>query len=351
MSQTIFKASSSGEVLDATKVTGRAVMIGGGGDDILLGGAGADHLSGNGGQDQLNGNDGNDRFFTAISAKEADTIDGGEGTDSLYIALTSKQLAQSDVHEALAALTTFMKTGAAVPGGHFTNDVLHLDMTGVERAYLRLDGVVQPLDIQSTPVDPSTLVHESAVTVTAQNALYDYGTAVSGPDAKAPVSVDLGSGTGRVVTFTDVAGSFSYDETGDFVTGPDGFAFADGTHILPAAGLAGMDGPHAGMLVGVFLDGHEQDAGHVAPGTLDFRALGEDFETLSPGIDQPFFIGDGLTGNGSGSTQRFLVPDGAKVLKLGVADAGAFHGAQGAYDDNTGAVTAHVTVQDKGWHL
>ncbi|HEY3242752.1 MAG TPA: hypothetical protein VGM03_05305 [Phycisphaerae bacterium] len=41
---------------------------------------------------------------------------------------------------------------------------------------------------------------------------------------------------------------------------------------------------------------------------------------VMPGLRQPFFIGDGLTGTGSGAVQQFLVPDGATRLFLGTID-------------------------------
>jgi hypothetical protein len=49
-------------------------------------------------------------------------------------------------------------------------------------------------------------------------------------------------------------------------------------------------------------------------------AGGTGFSTLSPLLDQAFFIGDGLTGNGTGSTQEFFVLTGAMELVLGISD-------------------------------
>src|SRR5262249_39942824 len=61
-------------------------------------------------------------------------------------------------------------------------------------------------------------------------------------------------------------------------------------------------------------------------------------------LNQTFFIGDGLTGTGSGSVQVFHVPDGATRLYLGFADAFFFQGDPGYYDDNTGSLTATFMV-------
>jgi hypothetical protein len=81
------------------------------------------------------------------------------------------------------------------------------------------------------------------------------------------------------------------------------------------------------------------------PAALDFSeaALGMAFAELRPQLGQSFFIGDGLTGTGSGAQQRFVTPAGATKLYLGFADAQAFQGNPGAYDDNTGSVAMRLT--------
>jgi len=50
------------------------------------------------------------------------------------------------------------------------------------------------------------------------------------------------------------------------------------------------------------------------------------FTSLSPVPDQTFFIGDGLTGNGSGSRQQSAIPSGASELVLGFSDACNYNG-------------------------
>jgi len=56
----------------------------------------------------------------------------------------------------------------------------------------------------------------------------------------------------------------------------------------------------------------------------------------APGLRQVFFVGDGLTGTGSGSVQTFAILDGAGILVLGFAAAFAFSGDAGWYGDNVG---------------
>jgi hypothetical protein len=54
-------------------------------------------------------------------------------------------------------------------------------------------------------------------------------------------------------------------------------------------------------------------------------------------LNQVFFIGDGLTGNGTGTVQQFVIPAGATRLYLGSAD-GA-----GANYNNSGSFSVSVT--------
>ena len=61
-------------------------------------------------------------------------------------------------------------------------------------------------------------------------------------------------------------------------------------------------------------------------------------------LDQTFFIGDGLTGNGTGSLQAFNVPAGAADLYLGISDAGGYNGSPGAYGDNLGSYSVNYST-------
>ena len=87
-------------------------------------------------------------------------------------------------------------------------------------------------------------------------------------------------------------------------------------------------------LAGVFL-GPNTPSGP-APAQLS----GTSYSSISPGLDQIFFIGDGLTGTGSGTVQTFYVPTGATRLYLGVID-------DGGYYDNTGTIIATITASEQ----
>jgi hypothetical protein len=81
--------------------------------------------------------------------------------------------------------------------------------------------------------------------------------------------------------------------------------------------ISGIQSPTLGFVTGVFESGAPTGE---APATLDFNTIGTDFTSLSPVLQQLFFIGDGLTGDGAGGVQVFYVPSGAKKLYLGITD-------------------------------
>lgn len=123
--------------------------------------------------------------------------------------------------------------------------------------------------------------------------------------------------------------------------GPSGDGL-DGSDLGALDGISGYKGPR-GPLAGVFLDGSVPSSGP-APPTLDFSAggLGVDFMTLAPLLGQVFYIGDGVTS--SAVFQEFIAPAGATRLFLGIPDGFGFVGAPGAYDDNDGAYTVRIGV-------
>jgi hypothetical protein len=61
-------------------------------------------------------------------------------------------------------------------------------------------------------------------------------------------------------------------------------------------------------------------------------------------LQQIFYIGDGLTGEGTGATQSFLVPDAATRLFLGIVDGAYFLGEPDYYDNNVGSFSVQLTL-------
>lgn len=85
-------------------------------------------------------------------------------------------------------------------------------------------------------------------------------------------------------------------------------------------------------LVGVFLGPDRPDLG-TAPAALNFQTLGLNFASLSPLVQQVFFIGNGQTAGGD--EQTFVVPTGATRLYLAVWDGFGWF-------NNSGAITVDV---------
>ena len=68
--------------------------------------------------------------------------------------------------------------------------------------------------------------------------------------------------------------------------------------------------------------------------------------SVFPILNQPFYLGDGLKGRGTGQTKSVYIPDSATSLYFGFVDGSGFQGAAGAYGDNVGtlSVTYSITI-------
>jgi hypothetical protein len=141
---------------------------------------------------------------------------------------------------------------------------------------------------------------------------------------QSPLLVPLSVNGGEVFKF---AASGSTDGAGVGAAGPDGvgtFNMTDySTGVAPASGVGVLG------LVGVFLDGATPSGG-AQPAGLNFPSLG--FASLAPGLDQIFWIGDGLTGTGTGFQQAFIAPVGATRLFLGTTDGFQWNNNTGGYE-------------------
>jgi hypothetical protein len=148
------------------------------------------------------------------------------------------------------------------------------------------------------------------------------GSTANGGDtapAQSPVLVDgaINVSLGGTVTFT-VTGEVSNTPTLQGLT-PDGAGPVP--HTAGAEnGVANVTAP-LNSLIGVFLDATQPSLAGPAPAGLTFATPAElSYAALSPGLRQPFFIGDGLTGTGSGTQQAVNIPPGATRLYLGTMD-------------------------------
>jgi hypothetical protein len=126
-----------------------------------------------------------------------------------------------------------------------------------------------------------------------------------------------------------VTGSAHYDACPCTAT-PDGSTSFTGGTSSAGIGISNVLGNYDGLF-GVFVGDVRNST---APATLDFRpsaSPGMDFESLSPLLQQVFFIGDGLTGTGTGTSQDFFVPTGATHLYLGMLDGSGWYNNGGSF--------------------
>ncbi len=155
MSQRNFTGTAAGDLIDASSIAPGdcAVLRGAAGDDTLIGSAGNDRFDGGAGNDSMFGGAGNDQFFIGLGSAGSgrDSIDGGTGQDQLVITAAAGQMTDT-VRLELGRLANFIVDNAIHPGGHFVSDILHLDLTHVEAAGVRLDGVMTSLVQLATPL-------------------------------------------------------------------------------------------------------------------------------------------------------------------------------------------------------
>jgi hypothetical protein len=155
--------------------------------------------------------------------------------------------------------------------------------------------------------------------------------------AQSPVQVTgVSISAGTILNFS-ATGSVS------FVPSPSGDT-PDGSFLVNRGaenGIAGYNDP-ANSLVGVFLDNSLPTAS-AAPAALNFdTTASRAYSTLSPLLKQIFFIGDGLTGTGTGTQQSIVVPVGATRLFLGTVDGSGWSNNSGQFtvDVNAAASTS-----------
>lgn len=150
---------------------------------------------------------------------------------------------------------------------------------------------------------------------------------------------------GDVIKVLDPAsgGISFFNGFGGTMYGPEGNGVPGSSSIGSFGGISGYLGTQ-GALVGVFLDGDVPDG--AAPARLDFSVsgLGTEFLSLTPGLGQVFFIGDGETTGGV--AQSFVAPAGATRLFIGVTDAFGFNGDPGAFDDNDGGYRIRLGINE-----
>lgn len=166
---------------------------------------------------------------------------------------------------------------------------------------------------------------------------------ISSPGTTPPM-ISVAGSAGKVVRFTGASGSWTCQSGGGQSGADGGNNCFSSTNVGSYRGISGIiHGSKTMFLVGVFLS--DAEPADPAPVRLD-ASNADATATFQPLLAQTFFIGDGSTSGGS--TQEFTVPAGATRLFLGIADAGAFQGTPGAYEDNSGSVNVNWAVGPGG---
>jgi hypothetical protein len=190
----------------------------------------------------------------------------------------------------------------------------------------------------------------SSTTVDASAVIYAAGTQGQGSNSGFAASAG-GTNPGYItvtgstyLTFSVASGTITIN--GGTQNDADGAGAATSSSSETGYGsISGMSAPNGGYLVGVFIASGGPSGS--APTALNYTSGGNASETDSsytPDLDQVFFIGDGLTGDGTGTTQTFYVPAGAGELYLGISDAGGYNGGPSSYGDNSGSFLVSYTI-------
>jgi hypothetical protein len=164
-------------------------------------------------------------------------------------------------------------------------------------------------------------------------------------------SVPIVPGTALVFSATGLATvqyGLNYYSTPNGYNYPVGpFPGLFGTDVNPANGISDPANVPAGSLVGVFLDDNQPNLSP-APPSLDFQLVpgGVFYTTLTPGLKQVFYIGDGHNAGSafSGIQQEIIVPAGATRLYLGYGDYGATFNNGGSFDVDVSTVPEPATL-------
>jgi hypothetical protein len=164
----------------------------------------------------------------------------------------------------------------------------------------------------------------------------------AGPLSPVPAvkAISFAAAPGQTITF---AASGAVGCCSVIQVGPDGYV-GSGENITGIGSISGFSSPNGLPLAGVFTNGSPAGS---APPDYDYTA-GVGQPSFSPVLNQVFFIGDGLTGTGSGTQQIFNVPPAATELWLGFVDGGTFKGPPQNYGDNPGSlnVTGTLSITD-----
>jgi len=175
----------------------------------------------------------------------------------------------------------------------------------------------------------------------------------AGQPTDSPLLVPLTISGGDSLTFTGFSGLVQHSGGPPWTSsapggdGPDGSNFTSHTNGVQD-GFSNPNIPFDAM-VGVFIDGTSPNTS-MTPASVDFSVTGgTSFSSLSPGLQQIFFIGDGLTGTGSGAVQSFIAPAGATTLWLGTWDSYQWWNNVGQFSLTVNDTSSAVPLPAAAW--
>jgi Flp pilus assembly protein TadG len=186
---------------------------------------------------------------------------------------------------------------------------IDIDMDVPASSNLWLAGMPNGTLANPTPTE-SGVRRDKAGPYTDANGVYH-------PSGESPALVSgISLVPGNTISFDSIAGTAT-NGNGLTIVGPDGNLNQIVSNDAGAEhGKSNLTAP-INAVIGVFLD-DDIPAGATPP-NLDFStSASRDFTTLSPELRQPFFIGDGVTSNGT--AQQFTIPAGATRLYIGKMD-------------------------------
>ena len=187
------------------------------------------------------------------------------------------------------------------------------------------------------PLMITGFAHATTYSVAATDVIYCPGNSSCAASA---------GGTAPVGVSVSGLSSLSFSVSGMVTLNNSTLNDADGVGAATASSsnfgispYAGISAPGAGYLVGLFTSPTDNTPGVATA----YTTASESAASFSPTLNQAFFIGDGLTGDGVGATQVFYVPTGATELYLGISDAPGYNGTTGSYGDNNFDFTVGVS--------
>ncbi|HWE00863.1 MAG TPA: TadG family pilus assembly protein [Tepidisphaeraceae bacterium] len=248
------------------------------------------------------------------------------------LGLASKSITKMSIAEVVTTTATPYVYATGNPW--LAGEPLNTTGSVSDSSYTNLHGTEDhqyPHDIAGGQSNLGKNTHGSTATSTNYSSYEPYAS---------PVQVAITVTPGSRITVTNVSGNSTTDHdttpnvTADGNGGTTGVYSNDAAKGIGEHGMADVAMPVASM-VGVFLGSGLPDNIATVPPKLDFSTqAARDYVGLQPMLQQPFYVGTGLTSGGK--QQSVLVPPDSTRLFLGIMDGHE-------WDNNNGGFNATIT--------